>query len=135
MSFLDKLNEISKPKTFEAKFDFGRGDGEETLTFRSLTYNDRKRIISDRMKKVGVDKDGNDKWGIEIQKEGLEFSADLLAVSWVRPDGKAVATRDALMQWDSELLDKLSELCREAIGFFKVDEKKAEDENPLKPQS
>lgn len=130
MSFLDKLNDISKPKTFEAKFDFG--DGPETVTFRALSYNDRKRIISDRMVKIGVDKDGNDKWGIEIQKVGFEFSADLLSASWVRPNGKPVAPLNELMQWDSKLLDDLSALCRETIGLFKADEKA---ENPSTPQS
>ncbi len=58
MAFLDRLNEITKPKTFEATYDFGKGDGDETLTFKALSYNDRKRIIFDRMDVIGKDKDG-----------------------------------------------------------------------------
>jgi hypothetical protein len=134
MSFLERLNEVSKQKTFEAKFDFGKGDGEETLTFKALNYNDRKRVIANRMVKIGQDKDGNDKWGIEVQKEGLEFSADLLASSWIRPDGRPVASRTELMQWDGDLLDQLTEICRDAIGLFKNTDK-AKDENPSTPQS
>ena len=133
MGFLDKLNEISKPKTFEAKFDFG--DGEESVTFRALTYNERKRIIADRMVKIGTDKDGNDKWGMEVQKIGFDFNAEVLSASWIRPDGKAVATKDALMQWDGDLVDKLGELCRETIGLFKDAEAKEEGANPSNPQS
>jgi hypothetical protein len=137
MGFLDKLNEIGKPKTFEAQFDFGKGDGEETLTFRALTYNERKRIIADRMEKIGVDKDGNDKWGMQVQKIGFDFNAEVLSASWIRPDGKSLVTKEALMTWDGDLVDKLGELCRESIGLFKEAEKdKAEgDENPSKPQS
>ena len=137
MGFLSRLNEVSKPKTFTALFDFGQGDGEETLTFRALSYNDRKRIIADRMVKMGTtDKNGNEKWGLEIPKVGLEFNADLLSATWINPEnGKAIATRDALMQWDSDLVDALSKLAQETIGLFKNVEKKEDDENPSKPQS
>ncbi len=133
MSFLDKLSEISKPKAFDAQFDFGNGD--EPVTFRALSYNERKRIIADRMVKIGTDKDGNDKWGMEVQKIGFDFNAEVLSASWIRPDGKPVATKDALMQWDGDLVDKLGELCRETIGLFKDNAEKADSENPSKPQS
>ena len=136
MSFFDRLKEITKPKVFEAQFDFGLGDGEETIKFQTLSYTQRKKILVDRMEVVGKDKDGNDQTGIKPSSM-FEMNAEMLAASFIGPDGKPVATKDALMnQWDSNLVDKLADLCRKTIGLFGDGEKeKADPENPSNPQS
>lgn len=131
MSFLERLGEISKPKQASAKFDFGFGDGEETLYFRSLSYNERKKIFSDRTEVIGKDKDGRDIYGIP-NKLLFEFNAETLATSWVKEDGKSVATKDALMQWDGELIDRLAKLARETVDAIGGG-KESTDGNPSQP--
>lgn len=134
MSFIDRLGEITKPKTFEVEYDFGKGDGPEKLTFRAMSYNDRKRIFTDRTKVIGKDDKGNDKWGIDVQKDGIDVNAEILATCWIRPDGKTVASKDAIMQWDADLTNDLATLCMKTTGM--ADEAKKEDaENPSQPKS
>lgn len=131
MSFLDKLNEISRPKLKEGKFDFG--DGEESIWFKPLTLAERQRIFNDRMVVVGKDESGKDLLGIDAVKQNADINADLLSACWVRPDGKPVASKDAFKtQWDAELLDKIATICMEVLGLAK---KKDETPDPSTAQS
>ena len=139
MGFLNRLGEITKRKTFEAKFDFGFGDGEEDVTFRALSYAERKKIFTSRNKVLGQKPDGTNIIGIDVQNEALDLNAEVLAASFVKPDGKPVAAKDAYMsEWDSDLVDKLATLCMKTIGLAKdkeADEEGEGEENPSQPQT
>lgn len=121
MSFLNKLNEITRPKITEAEFDFG--DGPEKIHFRGLSYDQRQGIFVKRL-----DKDGK----LDIAGSALHMNAELLAATLVDETGKPIAKTDAILQWDSTLVDKLADLAGKTL---KLIEKKDEAENPSTPQS
>ena len=121
MSFIDNLKKITQPKIIEAKFDFG--DGEETIYFKALTYNQRQAIFVKRL-----DKDGK----LDITGEALHMNAELIAATLVDEGSKTLVTKEAVCQWDSTLVDKLADLSGKTLGLI---DKKADEENPSSPQS
>lgn len=120
MGFLDRLNEITKPKLITIEFDFG--DGPETVHVRALSAADRQRIIQDRLMETKITtKDSNGQevqsssWQLDFLKEGTTVNAELLATCLVNPDGKRVATKEAIEGWDSVLVQRLGQAVLVAV--------------------
>lgn len=120
MSFLNRLNEVTKPKLHTARIDLGFGDGEETLYFRSLSYEERQKIFGARSKDDGT---------LDVRDKGLFLAAELIAASLCHEDGSNVVTIEAARKWDSELLDRLS------AEAMKILTPKATEENPSSGKS
>lgn len=136
MSFLDRINEITKPKTFTVKFDFGAGDGEEDVTFRRLSQNERQKIMQDRFEIIGKNEKGQDVIGIPPKCLAV-VNAEILAASFIRSsdDPKPVATKsDFLEKWDSDLVDRLAQLCMNTV-MLNDKRNEDDDEDPSKGES
>jgi len=97
--FLQRLNEITRPKVIEATVDLGLGDGPETLYFRKLAYEDRQIIFAAR-----TNADGS----MDVREKGLMLAAEFVAKTLCDANGKAVANTDAVRQWDSDIVEKLA---------------------------
>ena len=117
MGFLERLNEITKPKILEAQFDFGAGP--ETVYFRALSAANRQRIIQDRLIPTKVkDKDGNEveTWNLDFMKDGTTVNAELLEACLCDENGKTLVKKDAILtQWDGGLVQRLGLLCLNTI--------------------
>lgn len=121
MGFLNRLNEVTKPKVKKVEdIDLGFGDGPETLYFRSLAYEERQKIFGARSKDDGT---------LDVRDKGLFLAAELIAASLCNEDGGNIVTVEAARKWDSDLLDRLS---AEAL---KVVTPKASAENPSSGKS
>jgi hypothetical protein len=121
--FLKTIAAITKPQIKDVEFDFGGEVGKQTIRVRCLDYKKRQDIFVKRLK------DGK----LDVSGEALHMNAELIAATLVDENGKAVATTEAISQWDSVLVDKLSDFIGRTIGV--LDEKKDDEENPSIPQS
>lgn len=114
MAFLDRLDEITRPKIHEHLFDFGLGDGEETIYFRGLSFEQRQKLIVAR----GTGSDGK----MDVRGAALMLNAEIVAATFCKKDGKAVATTEAVQKWEPSLVDRLSVAAIEALDIGKKDE-------------
>jgi hypothetical protein len=104
MGFLQRLSQITKPRVFEKQFDFGQGDGEETIYFRALTYNERANIIGKRM---------DDQNNIKVDPQ---FFAELVSTSLCKEDGAPVVNVASIQKWSPpDLVDRLGLLAMDVI--------------------
>lgn len=123
MSFIDKLNQITKPKIHEAEYDFGVGDGPETVHFRGLSYTERQELFVKRLTEDGK---------VDFRNAGLYMNAELVAATLCTKTGKPVATLDAVKAWDPALVDGLADA---AVKALELNKKKDDAENPSSAQS
>jgi len=105
--FLNRLNEITKPKVHECKIDLGFGDGEETIYFRGLTFQERQDIFGARAKDDGT---------LDVRDKGRYLGAELVSAALCKADGKQVATVEAVRSWDAALLDRLASKAMEVLN-------------------
>ncbi len=105
--FLNRLNEITRPKVHTVETDLGFGDGIEKIYFRSLTFAERQKIFGARANENGM---------IDMRDKGLHLLAELVATSLCHENGTRVVTYEAALEWDGALIDKLAGEAMKAIS-------------------
>lgn len=97
--FLNRLNEITRPKVHTVDVDLGFGDGIEKIHFRSLAFAERQKIFGARAKEDGT---------IDMRDKGLHLMAELVAAMLCHEDGTRVVKLESALEWDGDLIDKLA---------------------------
>ncbi len=104
--FLNRLNEITRPKVHRVDMDLGYGDGIEPIYFRSLSFDDRQRIFAAR---------SSDDGSVDMRGAGLHVMAELVSSTLCNEDGSLVVTLEAALKWDNVLIDRLGVEAMKAI--------------------
>lgn len=117
MSFYEREKKASALDLVGKVTDLQRGDGEETIWFRSPNFAERQRIFASRVKAVKNEDTGEMENKLDIQASGdVLFQAEVVSTMLVTSKKKQVGSLDEVKTWEPSLVDKLYILAMEALA-------------------
>jgi hypothetical protein len=109
-----------KPRVLTVEHDFNRGDGKESVYFKSLSPAKQSTIFTSKLVVMGKNPDGSDKWGLQ-PKDLVDSQLAALAESIVT-DETATTKMFKIDQLkngdvDPDIVDQLVTLFNDHVGF------------------
>lgn len=129
MNFANTIQTLTRRKVHKVEHDFGGDIGVNTVYIRELSYAKRADLFQRRFKP-----DGNGKFTLDLSSPdgGLYLNAEIVAETIVTDEtgNKLIATKDAVLTWPTDLVDKLSELAFKTLDLLPKQDTKEESADP-----
>ena len=129
MNFANTIQTLTRRKVHAVDHDFGGEIGVHTVYVRELSYAKRADLFQRRFK---PDAAGKLVMDVTSPEGGLYLNAEIVAETIVTDEtgNKLLATKDAVLTWPPELVDKLSEIAVKALDLVPKDGAKPGSEDP-----
>lgn len=134
MNFANTIQTLTRRKVHAVEHDFGGEIGVNTVYIRELSYAKRADLFQRRFKP-----DGQGKFTLDLSSPegGLHLNAEIVAETICTDDtgNKLLATKAAVLEWPTELVDKLSELAFKTLDLLPKQDDAANDADPSRATS